>query len=511
MLELSLHKSVSGHKNIIQFLSCGEDDNWIWLALELAEGGDLFDKIEADEGCSQDVAHLYFVQLVNAISFCHGKGVAHRDIKPENMLLSGNGDLKLADFGLATQFAVPGKTEHTKKCGLVCGSPPYIAPEILEVGERNLKRKALGEETEGYQPQIADVWSCAIVLFVLLAGNTPWDSPSKKDSYEYHDYVNSGGKPQDDLWKKIPAACWSLLTGMLKTSPTERLTLDAVKAHPWFTKTNQYLGQDGMVANSVGLATTMMESLSIDLDAQVPLSQEQQQSQQLKAAGRIEDGMDVDTPTASQHREPGWRANFANEQPTTPAADTPFDWEEPQRTFITASQDTNGIPEASEQLTTSEILDALAQDPSQSQITRIPVSQMSATQQARTFNDIVPAYSMTRFYSHYSFDALLPLLTDALAHLDFPARQMPSKSDASGVTLWIKGLDARKEGLSGNVLVERVQVHTSAHSSSPSMQVLEVRFIKAKGDPVGWRRLFKNVAVYCQEAIPRVQKAPVGL
>jgi len=499
-IELSLHKSVCGHQNIIRFLASGEDESWVWMALELAEGGDLFDKIEADEGCSQDVAHLYFVQLVNAIGFCHGKGVAHRDIKPENMLLSKDGNLKLADFGLATQFAVPGKESHGyKKCGMVCGSPPYIAPEILEIGQLNLKRKAHGEETEGYLPQIADVWSCAIVLFVLLAGNTPWDSPNKKESYEYHDYITSAGRPQDELWNKIPPAALSLVRGMLNPVPGERFKIQGVKSHPWFTRPNEQLGRDGMVANPIQLATQMLEAMRIDFTAQIPASQDAQNQEH-------NDAMDVDTtPNPSQQQpDPSWRAGFASTQPDTPAAEGTFDWEAPPRLtaqHISASQDMR--PSYSQQLTTADILDAMAEDPSHAQITRIPVTQMSATQQARAFNDIVPSYSLTRFYSHFSFSAILPLLTSALHRLNIPVASVP-QSALEGrediVSLHIKAVDPRKEPLRGSMVVERVQVrgHTRA-----VLEVLEVRFIKLKGDPVGWRRLFKQVAVLCQEAIPR--------
>jgi serine/threonine-protein kinase Chk1 len=142
-LEFSLHERLGRHANIIQFLAAGQDEAWIWLALELAEGGDLFDKIEADEGVGVDVAHLYFTQLVEAIGWCHGKGIAHRDIKPENMLLSERGDLKLADFGLATQFLSP-RTGERKTCGMVCGSPPYIAPEILACGQAGILAGYLG-------------------------------------------------------------------------------------------------------------------------------------------------------------------------------------------------------------------------------------------------------------------------------------------------------------------------------------------------------------------------------
>ncbi|KAF2770120.1 kinase-like protein [Teratosphaeria nubilosa] len=505
-IELSLHKSVCPHQNIIRFLSNGEDADWVWMALELAEGGDLFDKIEADEGCGEHVAHLYFVQLINAISFCHGKGVAHRDIKPENMLLSKNGDLKLADFGLATQFAVPGRQGHgTKKCGMVCGSPPYIAPEILEIGERNLKRKARGEETEGYQPHVADVWSCAIVLFVLLAGNTPWDSPSKKDSYEFYDYVTSGGAPQDELWKKIPRGCLSLVQGMLDIRPEQRLTTAAVTQHAWFKRPNEQLDAHGMVAKPLQLATQLLEGLHIDFTAQIPTSQEPTQSQQPQ-------DMDIDTPSPQQPQQPNqpaWKSQFANTQPQTPLSDTPFDWDPAPALNLSASQDTHNNPphQASQQLTIREILDAVAEDPSQSQVTRIPVSQMSATQQARAFNDIVPAYSLTRFYSHYAPSALIPLLRSALHRLGFTTRDPPEADTTTSISLWIKGLDARKEPLHGTVLVERAQVSTSSDTASAtSVNVLEIRFIKAKGDPVGWRRLFKHVAVLCQDAIPRKQQ-----
>ncbi|MGQ7482995.1 protein kinase domain-containing protein, partial [Streptococcus suis] len=87
-LEVTVHKHVTGHNNIISFYQTGEDHIWRWIAMELAEGGDLFDKIEADEGVGEDIAHVYFSQLVSAVSYMHSKGVGHRDIKPENMLLT---------------------------------------------------------------------------------------------------------------------------------------------------------------------------------------------------------------------------------------------------------------------------------------------------------------------------------------------------------------------------------------------------------------------------------------
>ena len=483
-LETSLHSSVSPHPNIITFLSHGEDEQWIWLCLELADGGDLFDKIEADEGVKEDVAHLYFVQLTSAISWCHGKGVAHRDIKPENMLLSAGGNLKLADFGLATQFLSP-RSGQRKLCGMVCGSMPYIAPEIVDVGAVNEKRKQ-GQEKMGYDPSIADLWSCAIVLFVLMTGNTPWDAPVLKDSYEYYDFVKTSGRPADDLWEKVPAAALSLLRGMLKVSTTERFTLQDVQKHPWYTRRNPEMNQKGMVANSINLATQMLESLRIDFNAVVPTSQP--------------DAMDIDGPSVGPSVGPDV-SRFAATQPEVPMDDAALDWEAPPRltTGVSSSQPMSIHDGTSLTIDHQLLLDSLAQDPSMSQFAPTPSVPLTLTQQARQFKDIVPAHSLARFFSHLPFPQLLPMLHSALHRLSVPVVP-PSAAAMQGqealVSIRIKTVDARQQLLQGNILIESIQVPGQANK-----EVLEVRFAKAKGDPLGWRRLFKQVVVLCKDGV----------
>jgi serine/threonine-protein kinase Chk1 len=81
----------------------------VWIAMELADSGDLFEKIEADKGVGEDLAHFYFSQPISAISYMHSKGIAHRDMKPENVLLSAEGDLNLSGFGLAALLKKGGK------------------------------------------------------------------------------------------------------------------------------------------------------------------------------------------------------------------------------------------------------------------------------------------------------------------------------------------------------------------------------------------------------------------
>ncbi|KAK5110098.1 hypothetical protein LTR62_006232 [Meristemomyces frigidus] len=509
-LEVSLHNSVSGHANIIRFITHGDDPNWLWMCLELASGGDLFDKIESDVGCgSEDVAHLYFVQLVQAIGWCHGKGVAHRDVKPENVLLSSDGNLKLADFGLATQFVVPGRPER-KRCGMVCGSPPYIAPEILAVGQTNLKRKMGGVLVkEGYDPDVSDMWSIAIVLFVLLAGNTPWDTP-EMSQYEFYDYVNSGGKPTDELWSKIPAEALSLIRGMLTVEPTERFTLHHAKKHPWYTRENPEMTAELLVANPVNLATQMMETLRIDFDAKIPPSQQAAAlpitTTTTTTTPAQPDSMDLDLSTRGPLAA-GW-AKFASTQPDTPTNDAPFDWEAPTtRPYhgISASQPTTGSSTTATTTVTPEaLLLALQEETSMSQFSQTPIGSLTATQQARHFNDIVPAHSLARFYTHYTLSAFLPLLLTALHRLNISIPTSPT-ADHSPVAIRLKALDGRNQVLQGSVVVERVQIR-GGFSGEEGLEVLEVRFLKAKGDPVGWRRLFKQVAVLCQEAIPREKK-----
>ncbi|KAF2490732.1 serine/threonine-protein kinase Chk1 [Lophium mytilinum] len=479
-MEITLHKYLGKHQNIIHCLGNGEDPLWTWIAMELAEGGDLFDKIEADEGVGEDVAHFYFTQLIGAVSFMHSKGVAHRDIKPENVLLSGEGDLKLADFGLAALFKRDGKT---RVCNTVCGSPPYIAPEILS-GRRSKRPDVLDT---GYVANISDIWSCGVVLFVLLVGNTPWDEPTRR-SEEFKEYVDTNGRTTDELWTKLPQDIVSLLRGMLKLDPATRFTLDEIRTHPWFTRPNPFLNPSGTASNPVGLATQMLSSLRIDFNADPTPSQ--------RAAASDSDAMDLDTvpesfPTRS-HAVP-----LSATQPETPIADTPFDWERPPRLpiydGISASQPVGAG--ASLAPVSQETLDRLSEDPCLSQFTQTPSVPLSLTQAARKFADILPTHSLARFLSPLPFALLLPLLAEALHRLGVPLpafspEQMQEWERDQEAWVRVKTVDGRKQGLNGHVVVERF-----------GREMLEVRFVKASGDPLEWRRFFKKVVVLCREGV----------
>jgi serine/threonine-protein kinase CHEK1 len=469
-LETTLHKHVGMHRNIIEFYDSGEDHAWMWIAMELAEGGDLFDKIEADSGVSEDIAHVYFTQLINAIGYMHSKGVGHRDIKPENILLSADGDLKLADFGMATLFEYHGKR---KMAATLCGSPPYVAPEVLSCSTHD------GGKGIGYSADIADIWSCGVVLFVLLAGNTPWSKPVEgHDEYgrpnEFLEYIQSKGKPSDELWDNLPLEVLSLLRGMMKVDVASRFSLTDVRRHPWFTRSNKYMDNNGRLIDSLSMATNMFEALHVSLEAD-PLACMQRSINS--------DSMDIDQMA-------DFKAALSSTQPEIPAEDMLFDWDKMSRLAISSTQPmgpTHGLPSTQ----TMQTSDFLADEPSMSQFTMTPSVPISRTQMARKFRDILPAQSLTKFYSLWTISLLVPLIVEALSRLGVPTPNMPLPSaQGTEYNIKVRTQDDRACPLTGRIAVEMI-----------ADGLVEVSFVKGSGDPLEWRRFFKRVTVLCKDAV----------
>lgn len=453
-MEVTVHKHVGDHNNIISFFHTGEDATWRWIAMELAEGGDLFDKIEADVGVGEDIAHFYFTQLISAVSYMHSRGVGHRDIKPENILLSEDGNLKIADFGLATVFEYNGKT---KLCTTLCGSPPYIAPEVITCSNRGQTKGS------GYRADFADIWSCGVVLFVLLAGNTPWDSPTE-NSYEFSEYVATNGRTTDELWQKLPPGVVSLLRGMLRVDVQSRFTMEEVRRHPWFTRPNKYMSRDGKLRDSINLATSMFESLHIDF-SQDPLR-----------------------PTTSSQRAPppdtsaACDVRLASTQPEMLQSDVTVDWDDPLMAGVSSTQP----------LVDGTLVDRLEDEPSLSQFSPHPSVPLSRTQRAQKFRDIIPARTLNRFFSVWALKLLVHLLCEALNRLGVPVQTRVGTDTGGPVVIRVATRDQRMCQMHGNIVVESV-----------GEGLYEVEFTKAKGDPVEWRRFFKKVAVLCKDAIYR--------
>lgn len=478
-MEVSLHSHIGQHPNIIEWFATGEDNVWRWIAMEFAEGGDLFDKIEADVGVTEDIAHVYFLQLISGVSFMHSKGVAHRDLKPENILMSESGNLKLADFGLATMFEYKGQK---KLSATMCGSPPYIAPEVLACARTDRR----STEVTKYAPEQVDIWSCGVILFVLLVGNTPWEEPTAQ-SWEFQEYRKTNGRSSDNLWAKIPTDALSLLRGMMNIEPKNRFSFTQIRQHPWYTRKNKFLTVDGQISDPIHVATKMLENLHIDFTQQAPASQRSQLSQ---------DAMDVDESGSNAFKT-------ASTQPETPINDVFFDWERPAlRSFgmhaISSTQPISGadasLPPNTAQ--SGNFFDALAEEPSMSQFSQNPGVPMTLTQRARRFRDIVPAHSFTRFFSHVPSQLLVQMLSDALHNLNVPlppTRPYIGQGDHVA-RLRVKTVDERMQSLLGEILLDKYHL-------PGSQELLEVRFVKLKGDPLEWRRFFKKVVLLCKDGV----------
>jgi serine/threonine-protein kinase Chk1 len=485
-MEVSLHSHIGQHPNIIEWFATGEDAVWRWIAMEFAEGGDLFDKIEADVGVKEDIAHLYFLQLIGGVSFMHSKGVAHRDLKPENVLLSESGNLKIADFGMATMFEYKGAR---KQSTTMCGSPPYIAPEVLHCARQ--EKKSDGTK---YSADLVDIWSCGVILFVLLVGNTPWDEPTS-GSWEFQEYVRTNGRSTDSLWGRLPADALSLLRGMMNIEANKRFTFAQIRQHPWYTRRNPLLTADGKVSDPIALAAQMLAALRIDLTAEPTPSQRHSQPET----------MDIDAHPTTQD----WSSRLPATQPETPINDVLFDWERPApRTYKTyAISSTQPLAASALAATAKPVhgynaaLEALFDEPTMSQFSQKPGVPLSLTQHARQFHDIVPSYSLTRFFSHMPAALLVQMLRDALHQLNVPQPLRSPAVDPQAehvATLKVRTLDGRRQGLHGDVLVDRPRL---SQELEQELELWEVRFVKVKGDPLEWRRFFKKVALLCRDAV----------
>ncbi|KAJ4958192.1 hypothetical protein NE237_025303 [Protea cynaroides] len=209
--EISVMKMVQ-HPNIVELHEVMASKSKIYFAMELVRGGELFAKI-AKGRLREDVARTYFQQLISAIDFCHSRGVYHRDLKPENLLLDEEGNLKVTDFGLSAL------AEHLKQDGLLhttCGTPAYVAPEVI--GKK------------GYDGAKADLWSCGVILYVLLAGFLPFQDDNLVAMYKKIHRGDFKCPP----W--FSSESRRLISKLLDPNPNTRITIAKVMESTWFKK-----------------------------------------------------------------------------------------------------------------------------------------------------------------------------------------------------------------------------------------------------------------------------------
>lgn len=201
------------HPNVVRLHEVLASKTKIYMVLEYVTGGELFDRIASKGKLSEAQARKVFQQLIDGVSYCHNKGVYHRDLKLENILVDAKGNIKISDFGLS---ALP---QHFRDDGLLhttCGSPNYVAPEILS--------------NRGYDGATSDTWSCGVILFVILTGYLPFDDRNLAVLYQ----KIFKGDAQMPKW--LSPGAQDLIKRILDPNPATRVKMAEIKTHDWFKK-----------------------------------------------------------------------------------------------------------------------------------------------------------------------------------------------------------------------------------------------------------------------------------
>eukprot|EP00698_Gefionella_okellyi_P017190 TRINITY_DN4990_c0_g1_i2.p1 TRINITY_DN4990_c0_g1~~TRINITY_DN4990_c0_g1_i2.p1 ORF type:complete len:557 (-),score=71.52 TRINITY_DN4990_c0_g1_i2:208-1878(-) len=230
-------------------ISDGDD---LCVVLELAPGGEIFDYI-ASKGCNgacecgcgercvrppickcrscgcrhfdEPTARHYFTQLISGVAHCHSRGVCHLDLKPENLLLDENESLRICDFGLSAVCTSPSGEPVLQRAIKIHNPTSYTAPEVLRAVE--------------YSGQLADIWSCGVILFVMLTGRFPWNVAQPTDKFFHKLTIDDYTYPQH-----LSEEAEDLLAGIFVIEPQERMTLDDVWKHDWLQLGSKGIAMD---------------------------------------------------------------------------------------------------------------------------------------------------------------------------------------------------------------------------------------------------------------------------
>ncbi|XP_065852786.1 CBL-interacting serine/threonine-protein kinase 14-like [Euphorbia lathyris] len=200
------------HPNVVKLLEVLATKTKIYLVMEFAKGGELFTRVSRGR-FSENLSRRYFQQLITAVRYCHERGVFHRDLKLENLLLDDNWDLKVTDFGLS---AVKDQVRPDGMLHTLCGTPAYVAPEILA--------------KKGYDGAKVDVWSCGVILYILIAGYLPFNDTNLMAMYR------KIFKGQFKFPKWTSPDTQRFLSRLLEINPDTRITMDEILNDPWFKK-----------------------------------------------------------------------------------------------------------------------------------------------------------------------------------------------------------------------------------------------------------------------------------
>ena len=205
------------HENIIGLLFTYVTPKKVFIVTELASGGELLERVVEIGNFSESDARSVIYQVLKGMEYLHSKNIVHRDLKLENVLLSDGSSsavVKIADFGLARFFA------DDSQLRTICGSPLYVAPEILDIGAN----------VETYTPAV-DMWSIGVMLYILLSGNSPFENDDEQSLFQM---IRLGEYSMDDhLWDHVSDEAKDCVQRLLTVNTSVRMTITQALEHPW--------------------------------------------------------------------------------------------------------------------------------------------------------------------------------------------------------------------------------------------------------------------------------------
>ncbi|KAL2255920.1 hypothetical protein VTK26DRAFT_2482 [Humicola hyalothermophila] len=217
--ELQIHSKMR-HQNIVQFHRAFTFEGCTYLVLELCPNGSLMDMVKRRKGLTEAEVRFYTVQIAGAIKYMHAKGIIHRDLKMGNIFLDKYMNAKIGDFGLAA-LLLTGKDMQVMRRTTLCGTPNYIAPEILEKGKKG-------------HDQNVDIWSLGIIVFAMLTSKPPFQSSTTDEIYRRARDRDYEWPTSENSQKYISQEAKDLVATMLQDADN-RPDPDTIVAHPFFT------------------------------------------------------------------------------------------------------------------------------------------------------------------------------------------------------------------------------------------------------------------------------------
>ncbi|XP_030065686.1 phosphorylase b kinase gamma catalytic chain, liver/testis isoform [Microcaecilia unicolor] len=217
--EIEILRKVAGHPYIITLIDSYESSTFMFLVFDLMKRGELFDYLTEKVTLSEKETRYIMRALLEAVSYLHSNRIIHRDLKPENILMDSQMNIKLSDFGFSCLL------EPGQKLRELCGTPGYLAPEIL--------KSSMDETHPGYSKEV-DLWACGVIMYTLLAGSPPfWHRKQMLMLRMIMEGRYQFGSPE---WDDRSDTVKDLISRLLMVNPAERLTAEQALQHPFFQR-----------------------------------------------------------------------------------------------------------------------------------------------------------------------------------------------------------------------------------------------------------------------------------